>query len=203
MCDCLKQKEGTMRTSCATKLFKRFAVVRHKLPRLLLPLLSMLLMLGFATVKAQRQTFTKGDLEYVVELPSAAWRVDQRVDVHDHVEFIYDGDASNGYLRLRKLLVTAETTPVDLFQRYEKWELQSLPGYVACRDCSGEAFKGYLTGAVFAYEFVSAGRPMAGRIYYLRTDQRTFYALHFTGARDKLAGLRVQMDSIAQSFRLK
>jgi hypothetical protein len=166
-------------------------------------LFSMLLIFGLITVQAQRQTFTKGDLEYVVELPSPAWQVGQRLDVHDHVEFVYDGDATNGYLRLRKIVTVAETTPVELFQKDEKWELQSLPGYIACRECSGEEFKGHLTGASFSYEFVNAGRPMAGRIYYLRTDPRTFYSLHFTVARVKLAALRGQMDLIAQSFRLK
>jgi hypothetical protein len=44
---------------------------------------------------------------------------------------------------------------------------------------------------------------MDGRIYYLQLNTRTFYALHFTVAGDKLQSLRDQMDAIARSFRLK
>jgi len=60
-----------------------------------------------------------------------------------------------------------------------------------------------LSGAVFSYEYTSAGKPMAGRIYYLQVDARTFYVLHFTCGRSKLADVQSQADSIARSFRLK
>lgn len=155
------------------------------------------------TVSAQTRSFTKNDIEYIVELPSPAWRAVSRVDVHDHVDFIFENDSANGYLRLRKKLVAAGSTPLDLFRHDEKWELQSLPGYVVCSPCLGENFAGNLSGAVFSYEYTSAGKPMAGRIYYLKSDNLTFYALHFTVTADKLGGLSSQMESIARSFRLK
>ncbi len=161
------------------------------------------LLLSTFTVTAQNTTFTKDGLEYVIEFPSPLWLAISRVDVHEHLEFTYGDDPKNGYLRLRKALVAAGTTPTDLFLKDEKWELRSLPGYIVCAECKGEEFKGHLSGAAFSYEYVSAGRPMAGRIYYLQLDNRTFYALHFTLAQDRLRGLRSQMDSIAQSFRLK
>ena len=112
-------------------------------------------------------------------------------------------DYSNGYLRLRKKVVTPDTTSEDLFSEAEKWELQKLPGYVVCSGGKGTEFSGQLKGTVFSYEFVSQGRNMDGRIYYLRLDSRTFYILHFTVASEKLPSLRDQMDSIARSFRLK
>jgi len=142
-------------------------------------------------------------VEYVIDLPSATWRVVPRVDVHEHVEFVNGNNEVNGYLQLTKILVNSDTTAANLFQADEKWNLHRLPGYVVCSDCNGEAFSGYLSGAVFSYEYIRGGRTMAGRVYYLQLDKRTFYALRFTLARDKLQSIRRQMDSIAQSFRLK
>jgi hypothetical protein len=163
----------------------------------------LVLLLTFLTVSAQTRSFTKDDIEYIVELPSPAWRAVPRLDVHDHVDFIYGDDSGKGYLRLRKKRVDAGTTPADLFRHDEKWELRSLPGYVVCSECMGEKLAGNIKGTAFAYEYTSGGRPMAGRIYYLRLDNRTFYVLNFTVARDKLSSLRGEMDSIASSFRLK
>ena len=119
------------------------------------------------------------------------------------MEFVNGNNEVNGYLQLTKILVNSDTTAANLFQADEKWNLQRLPGYVVCSNCNGEAFSGYLSGAAFSYEYISGGRTMAGRVYYLQLDKRTFYALRFTLARDKLQSIRRQMDSIAQSFRLK
>ena len=47
------------------------------------------------------------------------------------------------------------------------------------------------------------GKPMMGRIYYLQADNRTVYALRFSGLRDKLMRIRNQTDLIARSFRVK
>jgi len=152
---------------------------------------------------AQTQTFTREGVEYVLDLPSPSWRAVSRVDIHEHLEFVSGDDYNNGYLRLRKKLVTTATTSEDLFSEAEKLELQKLPGYVVCSGGKGTDFSGQLKGTVFSYEFVNQGRNMDGRIYYLRVDGRTFYILHFTVASEKLASLRDQMDSIARSFRLK
>jgi hypothetical protein len=155
------------------------------------------------TANSQSQTFTRDGLDYVLDLPSPSWRAVARLDVHDHMEFIFGDDYSNGYLRLRKKFVAGGTTALDLFRYDEKWELQSLPGYVVCSDGRGTEFAGHLSGTVFSYEYTYNGRNMDGRIYYLQADNRTFYKLHFTVASDKLQSLRDQMDSIARSFRLK
>jgi len=66
-----------------------------------------------------------------------------------------------------------------------------------------ESFSGRLNGVTVSYEFVKTGKPMMGRIYYLQADNRTIYALRFTGLRDKLARIRNQTDLIARSFKLK
>ena len=152
---------------------------------------------------AQTQTFSREGVDYVLELPSPSWRALSRVDVHEHLEFVNGEDYNNGYLRLRKKLVTPDTTSEDLFREAEKWELEKLPGYVVCSGGKGTEFSGRLKGTVFSYEFVNQGRNMDGRIYYLRLDSRTFYILHFTVASEKLPSLRDQMQSIARSFGLK
>lgn len=162
-----------------------------------------LLLVSCALAGAQTRTFTTDEIEYALDLPSPAWQVISRLDVHDHFEFMYGDDAANGYLRLGKILVHADTPAVDVFQREEKRELQHLPGYVVCGECEGQTFTGALLGVVFTYEYVSGGTPMHGRIYYLQIDQRTFYSLRFTVARDRLPAVREQMDIIARSFRFK
>jgi hypothetical protein len=152
---------------------------------------------------AQTQTFTRDGLDYALDFPSPSWRAMSRVDVHEHFEFIYGDDYSNGYLRLRKKLVKASTVAEQIFREDEKKELQRLPGYVVCSNGAGTAVDGHLRGTVFSYEYVNGGMNMDGRIYYLQVDNRTFYVLHFTVASEELQSLRDQMDSIARSFRLK
>jgi len=169
--------------------------------RLILTLLLIIIPVSI-NANAQTQTFSREGVEYVLDLPSPSWRAISRV-VHGHLEFVNGEDYSNGYLRLRKKLVTPATTSVDLFSEAEKWDLQKLPGYVVCSGGKGTEFSGQLKGTVFSYEFVNQGKNMDGRIYYLRLDSRTFYILHFTVASEKLPSLREQMDSIARSFRLK
>ena len=170
--------------------------------RLILTLLLIIIPVSI-NATAQTQNFTREGVEYLLDLPSPSWRAVSRVDVHDHLEFVNGEDYSSGYLRLRKKLVTPDTTAKDLFSEAEKWELQKLPGYVVCSGGKGTDFSGELKGTVFSYEFVNQGRNMDGRIYYLRVDNRTAYILHFTVASEKLPSLRDQMDSIARSFRLK
>ena len=63
----------------------------------------------------QTRRFTRNDIEYELELPSPAWQVISRVDVHTHLEFVNGNDPANGYLRLRKIVVGQPTTSSDLF----------------------------------------------------------------------------------------
>jgi hypothetical protein len=167
----------------------------------------MALALGFAlalisatAIKAQQVVYSSDNVEYSLELPSSAWRVIQEPDsVHQHAEFIY-GDRNDGFLRVRKEIVDAGTTVSDLARRDQEQKLRFQTGYVEGKE---EQFSGRLKGITLAYEYTSGGKQMAGRLYYLQADNRTIYALRFTGLRDKLARIRNQTDSIARSFHLK
>lgn len=157
------------------------------------------LTLAAGAVTAQ-ETFTSNGDEYTLELPSATWKAVPRSDnVHQHTEFI-NGDRLDGFLRVRKEVVDAGTTPSVIASRDQDLKLRYLSGFVGGKE---EPFAGRLNGVTVSYEYTAAGKPMAGRIYYLQADERTIYTLHFTGMRDKLLRLRSQTDAIARSFRLK
>jgi hypothetical protein len=149
---------------------------------------------------AQTQVFTTDKLDYAIELPSSGWRVISEPDgAHEHAEFV-NGDRLEGYLQVRKQAVDANTTLSDLARRDLDQSLHYLPGFVEGKE---EKFSGRLNGVTISYEFVKNAKPMMGRIYYLQADNRTVYALRFSGLRDKLMRIRNQTDLIARSFRLK
>jgi hypothetical protein len=160
-------------------------------------------MLVSLTISAQTRTFTRDDIEFALELPSTRWQPVSRLDVHGHVDFIFGDNAADGYLRLRKRLVSTGKTAGDLFRDDEKWELQHLPGYVACGSCEGEPLEDADSTTVISYEYINAGQLTAGRIYYLQINNRVFYVLHFTLAQDRLGKIRNDMDFIARSFHVK
>lgn len=166
--------------------------------RIAAPVLLVLVM--FATVYAQSRTFTRDDVEFALELPSASWQPVSRLDVHHHVDFVYGDDETRGYLHVRKKLASPGATAAEIFGEHERLELQKLSGYVACG--ADEKFAATMNTSVFTYEYISHGKTMAGRIYYLKFADRLFYVLHFTGERSALAKLRDEMDSIVRSFRL-
>jgi len=147
-----------------------------------------------------QRTYTNDSLDYVLELPSEQWRVISETDAaHEHAEFV-NGDRLEGHLQVRKEVVDAGAAPSDIGQRDMDQKLRFLPGFVEGKE---EKFSGRLNGVTISYEFVKTGKPMMGRIYYLQSDNRTIYALRFTGLRDKLTRIRNQTDLIARSFRLK
>lgn len=147
-----------------------------------------------------QEVFSDENVEYTLELPNTTWRATSRPDsVHQHVEFVY-GDRLDGYLRIRKEVVEGSEKPADLASRDADLKLRYRPGYVGGKQ---ETFAGRLSGVTFGYEYTESGKQMAGRIYYLRANDRTVYTLHFTGLRDRLQRMRNQTDSIARSFRLK
>ena len=97
-------------------------------------------------------------------------------------------------------MVDAGTSPSDVARRDRDQKFRFHPGFVEGKE---ESFSGRLSGVTVSYEFIKTGKPMIGRIYYLQADNRTVYALRFTGLRDKLARIRNQTDLIARSFKLK
>jgi len=152
------------------------------------------------SVLAQEDSYTSAKVDYTVDFPSAVWRlVDEPDQMHQNAEFVF-GDRNDGYLRIRKENLEDGLTVREFGRRDQEQKVHFLPGYVDGKD---ENFGGRLSGVTISYEFTQAGRPMAGRTYYLQADDHTVYVLRFTGVRDKLARIRNQTDSIARSFRLK
>lgn len=160
----------------------------------------LLLITGSCSLAAAQESYTSDQVDYTVELPSTLWRAISEPDAaHEHAEFV-NGDRLDGYLQIRKEVVDAGTTPSALARRDMEQKLRFLPGFVEGKE---EKFSGRLSGVTVSYEFIKTAKPMMGRIYYLQADNRTIYALRFTGLRDKLARIRNQTDFIARSFKLK
>src|ERR1700704_6412266 len=165
----------------------------------LIALFVLFLVAGSCSLAAAQEIYTNDQLDYSIDLPSN-WKVVTEPDAdHGHAEFV-NGDRLNGYLQIRKEMVDAGTTASDLARRDMDQRLSFLPGFVAGKE---EKFSGRLSGVTVSYEFVKTAKPMMGRIYYLQADNRTIYALRFSGLRDKLAFTRNQTDLIARSFKLK
>lgn len=174
--------------------------------RLFITFLGLFLITAFSSPAArvtsltQEHTYNSPKGEFIVDFPSAVWKlVDEPDDVHQHTEFVY-GDRNDGLLRLRKEALEQGLTIREFAQRDQDQRTRFLPGYVIGKS---EPFNGRLRGVTFSYEYTNAGKPMAGRTYYLQGDTATVYVLRFTGLRDKLMRIRNQTDSIARSLRSK
>lgn len=149
---------------------------------------------------AQSETFSDANVEYTFDVPEATWKmVAKPSPSNPNVEYAY-GDRLDGHLEIRKMAVKADDLLSDVILRDQEQRLQFLPGYVAGKE---EIFSGLLKGKIFNYEFVRFGKPMSGRLYYLKSDTTTVYVLRFTGLRDKLRSLRNQVDSISRTFKIK
>lgn len=160
----------------------------------------LILIVGSFSIAGAQQAYTSDQGGYTLELPSSVWRTISEPDAaHEHAEFV-NGDRLDGYLQIRKEVVDAGTTASNLARRDLDQKLRFLPGFVQGKE---DPFKGRLNGVTVSYEFIKTGKPMMGRIYYLQADNRTIYALRFTGLRDKLARIRNQTDMIARSFQVK
>ena len=159
-----------------------------------------LLALGASAASAQEQPYTSENDDYSIELPSEVWKAVPRPDSERrHMEFV-NGVRPDGYLRVRREVVESNTDLREYAHAEADTKLRYQPGFVIGKD---ERFSGRLSGVVLNYEYTQAGKPMAGRVYFLQADGRTVYVLHFTGLRDKLQRIQNQTDAIARSFRLK
>jgi hypothetical protein len=174
--------------------------LRSKLAFLLISASVGLAIVG-SSVLAQNHSYTSDKVEYVVEFPSATWKlVDVPNESHQAAEFIY-GDRNDGYLRIRKESIGDGLTVREFARRDQEQKVRFLPGYV---DGKEDNFVGILSGVTISYEYTQAGKPMAGRTYYIQRDgTTTVYVLRFTGTRDKLSRIRNQTDQIARTFKLK
>jgi hypothetical protein len=163
--------------------------------------LAMTIGIGASAARAQVQLFDNPKFEYTLELPSPTWRMISLPDADiQALEFINGPDRSEGLLRVRKEIVEAGVTPSEMAHRDQDQRLRFQPGYV---DGKEEPFSGRLNGVLLSYEYTNGGKPMAGRIYYLKADNRVVYTLRFTGTRTRLGQLRNQTDLVARSFKLR
>lgn len=154
----------------------------------------------FTTVFAYGQSakFADPNVDYSFEVPDAKWKMAVKPSATSpNVEFVYV-DRNDGHLEVRKLNASRATIMADIIREQEE-KLQFMPGYVAGKQ---ENFNGKLSGNVFNFEFVRAGRPMSGRFYFLRSGD-SVYLLRFTGFQDSLRSIRHHTDSIARTFDLK
>jgi hypothetical protein len=163
-------------------------------------LYSILLCALFATrAFSQNETFSSPSVEYSFTLPSDKWKITVRPsDANPNVEYVY-GDRLDGHLEVRKISVRRESLTADAI-RDEEQKRQFLPGYVAGRE---ENFVGNYRGMAFNDEFVRSGRPMSGRLYFLRVNESIIYVLKFSGLKDNLKSIQNQTDSIARTFSIR
>lgn len=149
-----------------------------------------------ASAFAQDTSFSDPSVDYTFEVPDERWKMTVKPSAtKPNVEYVFV-DRNDGHLEVRRVPVSKDAILGDIV-RDEEQKLQFLPGYVSGRD---ENFAGRLRGSIFNFEFVRAGRPMAGRFYFLRANDTTIYILRFMGYRDKLKSIRNQTDSIARTF---
>jgi hypothetical protein len=171
---------------------------RNLITRLVLILTALLFA---STVGGQTQRHTVATGQYVLEVPSAQWRAITVRGADYPRDFRFSDDNGVVRLRIRREIVKDEdVSTTDVAERQRRLDRSARRGYVTGRV---ESFKGELSGTKYSYEYVSAGKPMATVIYYLRVTQRAIYRLEFTGSPKMLLDLADQTESIARSFRLK
>lgn len=154
-----------------------------------------LLLIVVPAVAQEVKTFSDPNVEYSFDIPDPKWKMTAKPSsTNPNVEFVYV-DRMDSHLEVRKASVAAATPMADII-RDEEQKLKFMLGFVAGKE---ESISGKLSGTVFNFEFTRAGRPMAGRFYFLRSGN-TVYILRFTGMRDKLRSVRHHADRIARTF---
>lgn len=168
--------------------------------RLLLPVVTLAALASFTSGQdsGSEVVFTDPNVDFTFILPNSTWKMIVKPTAADpSVEYVY-GDRVEGHLEIRRIQVKSTDLLSDLISQEEQ-KLQFALGFVAGKE---ENITGKLRGVVYNYEFVRAGRPMAGRFYYLRAGDTTVYVLRFTGRKDNLRRILSQTDSIARTFNL-
>ncbi len=147
----------------------------------------------------QDHAFSDPLADYTFLLPDEKWKLTVKPSATDAgVEYVF-GDRRNGHLEVRKQSIARDGLLTDLV-RDEEQKLMFRLGFVAGKE---ENFAGKLKGTIYNFEYVAAGRTMAGRFYFLRSGDTAVYALRFTGLKDSMRSLRSQTDSIARTFSVK
>lgn len=160
---------------------------------------ALMLFVSLASFAQGSDTFSDPNVDYTFDVPNAKWKMTAKPSAtNPNVGYVY-GDRLDGLFEVRALSVNKDTLLTDLIQD-EETKLQFKPGFVAGRE---ENFTGKLRGSVYNFEYVTAGKSMSGRFYFLRAADTTVYTLRFTGLKDSLRSIRAQTDSIARSFAIK
>jgi hypothetical protein len=145
---------------------------------------------------AQTSTFSDPNVDYSFDLPDARWKMVVKPSATSpNVRYVF-GDRTEGLLDVRKLTVAKDAIMSDVIRKEEAGQ-QFNSGYVAGRE---ENFTGRLRGSIFNFEYVTNGRNMSGRFYFLRANDSTIYLLKFSGQKDTLRSIQGQTDSIARTF---
>ena len=153
------------------------------------------------TVAGQSQRYTVATGQYVLDLPSAQWRAITVSGADYPRDFEFSDDNGVVRLRIRREIVKNEgVSTTDAAESQRRLDRSARLGYVTG---TIESFKGAFSGTKYSYEYVSAGKPIATVIYYLRVTKRAIYRIEFTGSPKMLSDLANQTESIAGSFRLK
>lgn len=161
--------------------------------------LSALMLFMSLVAFAQGETFSDPNVDYTFDLPDTKWKMTAKPSATSpNVEYVFV-DRLDGHLIVRKLAVAKDAILSDVI-RDEESSVQFKQGFVAGRE---ENFTGRLRGSIFNFEYVAAGKNMAGRYYFLRAGDTTVYVLRFQGQKDTLRSIRAQTDSIARSFAVK
>lgn len=161
---------------------------------------AIMLFLSHAAFAQVSETFSDPNVGYTFDLPDAKWKMTAKPSAtNPNVAYVFV-DRADASFDVRKVTVTKDTLLTDVIHQDEEKKLQFRQGFVAGRE---ENFNGRLRGAIFNFEYVAAGKNMAGRYYFLKADETTIYILRFQGQKDILRSIRAQTDSIARSFTVK
>lgn len=158
----------------------------------------------FAADGLAQEVFEDPDGKYSMSLP-AGWLgiVNKDGLGRNEVNIVYKV-RENGALKVRRIEdVDAKMEVMEYANKDESDRIRFNPKY----DKIGlEKFvmTGGKSGALLVYDYhTTSGQPFTGRIYYLRADEKTIYALQFTGRKNILGTLRSHTDAIARSFKAK
>lgn len=169
----------------------------------LLMALIVILLAPVALAQSATEVFEDPDGKYTVNLP-AGWLGIVNTDGlgRKDVNIVFKV-RENGALKVRRVDLESAAEPMEYAAKDEQDRIRFSPSY---DKLSMEKFLlgGSRSGALLSYDYKNtAGQMFTGRVYYLRTDEKTIYVLHFTGRRNILGTLRSHTDAIARSFKVK
>lgn len=167
--------------------------------------LSLLILTAAFAVEASAQEFFEDpDGKYSMSLP-AGWLgiVNKDGLGRNEVNIVYKV-RENGALKVRR--IEDDDVKMDSMAYANKDESERIRFNPKYDKIGIEKFVmgGGKSGALLSYDYHStSGQPFTGRVYYLRTDEKTIYVLQFTGRKNILSTLRSHTDAIARSFKTK